>query len=97
MRHDKDSPRCTKRLAPLVSTTSVASLYTALHLLHFPLEILDPVALFSGALDGYETLNLRSMCTLEILVQPIALRYELLLPLPESIFLDFDLLCEALP
>jgi hypothetical protein len=42
-----------------------------------------------------ETLNLR-MASLEVLVEAVALSNELLLPLPEALLLDLDLLGEAL-
>ena len=44
---------------------------------------------------GLETLDL-GVAGLEVLVETIALGNELLLPLPESLLLDLDLLCESL-
>ena len=44
---------------------------------------------------GLETLDL-GVAGLEVLVETVALGNELLLPLPESLLLDLDLLCESL-
>lgn len=40
--------------------------------------------------------NIRSVCALQVLVETVSLRNELLLPLSEALFLDLDLLREAL-
>ena len=80
----------------LPSTTSMAPLNTSLHLLKLGLEVLDPMN--DKRMQPHQNgRDLRSMGTLQILVQTITFQNQFLLPSPEPRLLLLDLFGEPLP